>query len=70
MPHDRFGNEVRVGDDVVIHGTVRSVTLSDGYCNISVETDELMYPGNEKSIIYLNSKQVDVVQDFEECGFE
>ena len=58
MPHDRDGNELKPGDKVVIHGTVRSVCPGE-FCNIEFVTDETM-PGNgEPSVIAaINAKQV------------
>ncbi len=56
--HDRKGNPLSVGDHVVIEATVRDLQAHDEYCNITVETVEPMYPGENKSAITLNAKQV------------
>jgi len=58
MPHDKNGQLLKVGDKVNVPCTVKVVQLGKEYCNLSVETDELMYPGDNKSTVTLNSKQV------------
>ena len=63
MPHDKFGQELKLGDDVIVRGVVTNITQSDGYCNIGVETEELMYPSNEKTMLWLNSQQVESQKD-------
>lgn len=65
MPHDRDGKLLEVGDKVIIHATVDTVQPSDSHCNLTVKTDELFYPGDYKSTIVLNTKQV-VKQDKKE----
>ena len=58
MPHDKNGNKLHVGDEVTISAVVTNVNEGEDYCNVSVETTELMFPGNQKSMITLNAKQV------------
>jgi hypothetical protein len=58
MPHDKNGKELHKGDAVTIAGKVTEVHQGADYCNVTIETDEAMHPGNAKSIISLNSKQV------------
>lgn len=58
MPHDRKGNLLSVGDHVVIEATVTQVQPGEEYCNVQLETIEPMYPGDSKSTITLNAKQV------------
>jgi len=58
MPHDRKGNLLSIGDHVVIGATVREIQPGEEYCNLNVETIEPMYPGESKSTITLNAKQV------------
>lgn len=58
MPHDRKGILLNVGDHVVIEATVTEVQPGEEYCNVSVKTVEPMYPGDNKSTITLNAKQV------------
>jgi hypothetical protein len=59
MPHDRKGNLLAAGDRVTISATVQSVQAGEEYCNVTLETEEPMYPGTDKSFITLNAKQID-----------
>lgn len=61
MPHDKNGHVLKVGDKVVIHASVTSITEGQEYCNLGVSTDEVMFPSNEKTSITLNAKQVERV---------
>lgn len=58
--HDRKGNPVKVGDRVNVPCVIAEVQSNDGYCNCRVETEERMYPGNSKTVIVLNTKQVEL----------
>ena len=59
MPHDKNGNLLQVGDRVDIPCVVKSITMDEGYCNLTVETTEVMPPDNKYTNTYsLNSKQV------------
>lgn len=58
MPHDRNGAVVRKGDQVLVFCTVKEVQAGDEYCNVQLETVEPMYPGEYKTGITLNAKQV------------
>jgi hypothetical protein len=55
---DVNGTELRVGDHVVVEGVIKSANPTDEYCNVQIETDEPMYPGDSKSTLWLNAKQV------------
>ena len=62
MSHDANGNELKVGDAVVIFGKVTQLLVSSDYCNCSVELDQLMPPENTKSVISsINTRQVEKV---------
>lgn len=61
MPHDRKGNVLAEGDQVLVPATVRKVHEGEEYCNVDLETDEPMYPGDSKSGITLNARQVEKV---------
>lgn len=52
------GTKLAVGDHVVIEGKITAVQPTDDYCNITVETDEVMPPGDSLSQFSLNAKQV------------
>lgn len=56
--HDINGNPINVGDTVLVPCAVKSVTGGEEYCNIMVETREVMFPGNYKVSIALNARQV------------
>jgi len=58
MPHDRSGREINVGDVVLVACVVTSLASGDEYCNAQLETVEPMFPGDYKSVITLNTKQV------------
>ncbi len=62
MPHDAKGNLLKVGDKVVIPGTVTQVFASEDYCNCSVELEHGMPPtGSKSSVSAINTKQVEKV---------
>lgn len=56
--HDINGTPLKVGDSVVVEGTITSIHSGVEYCNLNVETDEVMFPSKNKTTIALNSKQV------------
>lgn len=59
MPHDINGKVVAVGDTVIIRAKVLNVNMGEEYCNVTVETEQPMFPGTNKSQITLNAKQVE-----------
>lgn len=59
MPHDKNGNQLSPGDNVIVRATVVRVDAGEDYCNIQLETVEPMFPGEHKSAITLNAKQVE-----------
>lgn len=61
MPHDKNGALLVEGDRVLIPCIVRSVTTGEEFCNVTLETEEPMFPGNQKTSITLNAKQVERV---------
>lgn len=62
MPHDRNNQELKAGDRVNIACVVKEVHTGTDYCNITLETVEPMYPGNHKTTLVLNTKQVEKVE--------
>lgn len=58
MPHDRDGKLLGVGDSVLIPARIVSITDTEEYCNVSLETSQPMFPGDSRSSITLNAKQV------------
>jgi len=59
MPHDKNGQQLSVGDDVLIRATVTNVSAGEEYCNVNLETVEPMFPGEHKTPIVLNARQVE-----------
>jgi len=73
--HDRYGNPVKVGDEVVLRGTIVSVSPNmlgseeNKYCNLTFVADVKMglddpkaYPMN----VTVNAGQVELVKHSEE----
>lgn len=61
MPHDRHGKVLQVGDRVLIHARITSLTLDENYCNLTAETEIRMKPSENKTVITLNAGQVELV---------
>jgi hypothetical protein len=58
MPHDNTGAELHVGDLVIVHCRVKEIHRTEEYCNLSLETEERMFPATHVSALSLNAKQV------------
>lgn len=58
MPHDIHGTLLQVGDAVLVPAVVTQITMTEEYCNVTVETREPMFPTTNKNTIVLNAKQV------------
>ena len=56
--HDKFGREIKAGDLVLVPCVVRETYQTDEYCNVKVSTTEPMFPGNERTTMTLNTRQV------------
>jgi hypothetical protein len=57
MPHDKHGNELKVGDIVYVPARVKVIELTEHYCNVTLETTERMPPHGQVTTLVLNSKQ-------------
>lgn len=57
MPHDKRGEELHVGDVVMVPCIVKAIHLTADYCNVDLETKEGMPPSMETRTITLNSRQ-------------
>jgi len=57
MPHDRDGKELKVGDVVYIPARIKTIELTEHYCNVTVETSQRMPPHDSVITIVLNSVQ-------------
>lgn len=58
MLHDKNGKLISVGDTINIPCRVKSITMDEQYCNLTVETIDPMLPYTDKQTITLNTKQV------------
>lgn len=59
MPHDKNGNQLSVGDRVLIEAEVVSISPSEEYCNATVKTVLPMPPYKDGTSITLNTRQLD-----------
>jgi len=66
MPHTKTGEEIKVGDRVIVEFKVKSLTLDENYCNVTLETVEPMFPGEYNIGLTLNAKQIAGVVKFHE----
>lgn len=57
--HDRNGKPVSVGDRVLVPCVITQTGSTPDYCNVTLETEEPMYPGTSKSVVILNARQVE-----------
>jgi hypothetical protein len=58
MPHDLLGKLLEVGDTVTMACTVTQIYTGTDYCNVTLETVEKMFPGEHRTTITVNGKQV------------
>jgi hypothetical protein len=58
MPHDLNGTLLAVGDTVMVPCIITAIQPGEDYCNLSLETTEVMFPGTHKTSITANAKQV------------
>ena len=66
MPHDKNGNELILGDKVLVEFEVVSVQPFTEFCNVTLRTVERM-PGNDStSSLTLNTKQCNKILPPEE----
>lgn len=56
--HDINGTKLEVGDSIVVGGVITDLQSGEEYCNLTMVTDEVMFPGESKTTITLNTKQV------------
>lgn len=59
MPNDKFGRPIKVGDEVVIKGTVETVTEDPNYINCTVKLDEPMPPSGAEVRVQVNTAQLE-----------
>lgn len=58
MPHDRDGKLLGVGDSILVPARITGIHDTEEYCNVTLETLQPMFPGDSRSTITLNAKQV------------
>lgn len=58
MPHDNAGHLLKEGDRVMVPAVVKSISHTEDYCNVLLETVHPCHPGDYKTTISLNAKQV------------
>jgi hypothetical protein len=57
MPHDHRGEELKVGDVVMVPCVVKAIHLTEDYCNVDLVTREFMHPTRDVTRLTLNSRQ-------------
>lgn len=57
MPHDQRGEELKVGDRVLVPCIIKAIHLTEQYCNVDLETDLTMPPIGRPTTLTLNSRQ-------------
>jgi hypothetical protein len=57
MPHDKRGEELKVGDTVMVPCRVKAIHLTEEYCNVDLETKLPMPPLDSVQTFTLNSRQ-------------
>lgn len=49
--HDNRGRELRVGDKVILHGTITQLSATADYCNVSIRSEFGRKPDDAKENI-------------------
>ena len=62
MPHDRTGNMLKVGDVVTLRCRVKEIHNTEEYCNATLETCLAMHPGDNRTVVTVNTRQTDKVE--------
>jgi hypothetical protein len=57
MPHDKRGEDLKVGDTVMVPCVIKAIHLTEDYCNVDLETKLTMPPLGQASALTLNSRQ-------------
>ena len=58
MPHDIKGDILKVGDIVNLQCKVKEIHNTEEFCNATLETILPMFPGEHKTVVTINTKQV------------
>lgn len=67
MPHDAKGRKLTVGDRVLIPAVVKQIWEGEEYCNGQFAAEHPMYPGEDHTLITLNTRQVESTMPQEEA---
>lgn len=60
MAHDAKGTELKIGDKVLIPGTITGIAPTDEYCNCAVDLEHFMPPEQTvTTLLNLNTRQVE-----------
>ena len=62
MPKDKNGQQLQVGDEVLLRARVKFLSATENFSNVTIETIEPMYPGAHSVVLHLNTKQVEKVE--------
>lgn len=61
MPHDKNGNKLQVGDEVVLRGKITHLSEIEEYRNVTIETAP-MFPNKEPGVFSaVNTRQLELV---------
>lgn len=65
--HDKNGKPLKVGDKVTVEAVIRETYATDEYCNVQIgigyEDGKEHGAHNVQSIVTINSKQVELVEE-------
>lgn len=56
--HDCKGRPISVGDTVLVPFTVTTTSATEEFCNVTLETVAVMFPGDRKTMLTANTRQV------------
>lgn len=63
MPHDQRGNELKVGDQVLIRATVLELMTGEDFCNVRIEPVHRRRPDNKvETLDWLNTAILEKVE--------
>jgi len=62
--HDRTGNSLKKGDKVTILATITQLSMTEDYCNVSLETVYGRKPdGQKETVSAINTAVLDLVKE-------
>jgi len=63
MPHDINGDELHIGDTILIPAKVKSITMDENYCNLTATFTEPMPPYKTLDERVYNTRMVFLAND-------